>query len=103
MNKTFIIIQREFINRVSKKSFIILTILMPFIMAALILVPLMLSMIKSNDKKDVAVIDLTGKYMTLFKDNESYRFIPTLNMLSEFRSDSTQFDAVIEIAFEAWN
>ena len=97
MNKTFIIIQREFINRVSKKSFIILTILMPFIMAALILVPLMLSMVKSDDKKDIAVVDHTGKYMTLFKDDETYRFIPTLKMLPEFRSDTTQFTAVIEI------
>lgn len=39
MNKTWIIIQREFINRVSKKSFILLTILMPFVFAALILFP----------------------------------------------------------------
>ena len=39
MNKTLIIIQREFINRVSKKSFILLTILMPFVFAALIFVP----------------------------------------------------------------
>lgn len=36
MNKILIIIQREFLNRVSKKSFILLTILMPFIFAALI-------------------------------------------------------------------
>ena len=98
MNKTFIIIQREFMNRVSKKSFIILTILMPFIMAALIVVPLLLSMVKSDERKDVAVVDHTGKYVTLFKDNESYRFIPTLKMLPEFRSDSTSFSAVIEIS-----
>ena len=98
MNKTFIIIQREFVNRVSKKSFIILTILMPFIMAALILVPLMLSMVKSDDRKDIAVVDHTGKYATLFKDNESYRFVPTFKMLPEFRSDSTTFSAVIEIS-----
>ena len=39
MNKTWIIIQREFINRVSKKSFILLTILMPFIFAALFFCP----------------------------------------------------------------
>ena len=36
MNKILIIIQREFLNRVSKKSFILLTILMPFIFAAII-------------------------------------------------------------------
>lgn len=97
MNKTLIIIQREYLNRVSKKSFIILTILMPFIMAALILVPLFLSMVKSDEKKDIAIVDQTGKYMTLFKDNESYRFVPTLQMLPEFLSDSTQFAAVVEI------
>ena len=29
MNKTFIIIKREFLTRIRKKSFIVLTILMP--------------------------------------------------------------------------
>lgn len=43
MNKTLIIIQREFMTRVKKKSFILLTILMPFIFAALIFVPLWLA------------------------------------------------------------
>lgn len=98
MNKIFIIIQREFMNRVSKKSFIILTILMPFIMAALILVPLLLSMVKSDERKDVAVVDHTGKYISLFKDNESYRFIPTLRVIPEFRNDSCGISAVIEIS-----
>ena len=97
MNKTLIIIQREFMNRVSKKSFIILTILMPFIFAALIFVPLWLSMVKSNDQKDIAVIDHTGKYIALFKDDESYRFVPQIEMLEEYKSDTTIFDAVIEI------
>ncbi len=98
MNKIVIIIQREFMNRVSKKSFIILTILMPFIMAALILVPLLLSMVKSDERKDVAVVDHTGKYISLFKDNESYRFIPTLRVIPEFRNDSCGISAVIEIS-----
>lgn len=97
MNKTLIIIQREFMNRVSKKSFIILTILMPFIFAALIFVPLMLSMVKSSEQKDIAVIDHTGKYIALFKDDESYRFVPQVKMLEEYKSDTTAFSAVIEI------
>ena len=97
MNKTLIIIQREFINRVSKKSFILLTILMPFVFAALIFVPLMLSTIKSGEQKQVAVIDHTGKYAKLFKDDESYRFVLTPMMLGEFKSDTTAFAAVIEI------
>lgn len=51
MNKILIIIQREFLNRVSKKSFILLTILMPFIFAALIFVPALLSTVKSDEVK----------------------------------------------------
>lgn len=97
MNKTFIIIQREFMNRVSKKSFIILTILMPFIFAALIFVPLMLSMVKSDEQKNIAVIDHTGKYFPMLKNDESYIFLPEIEMKDEFRSDSTIYSAVIEI------
>ena len=97
MNKTWIIIQREFINRVSKKSFILLTILMPFIFAALIFVPLWLSTVKGGDQKQVAVIDATMKYLPQFKDDESWHFVGVPQMEASFRSDSTQFDAVVEI------
>ncbi len=38
MNKTMLIIRREYLTRVKKKSFILLTLLMPFIFAALIFV-----------------------------------------------------------------
>ena len=76
MNKTFIIIHREFMNRVSKKSFIILTVLMPFIFAALIFVPLMLSMVKRDEQKNIAVIDLPVKYFLIMANDESYLFYP---------------------------
>ena len=97
MNKTFIIIQREFMNRVSKKSFIILTVLMPFIFAALIFVPLMLSMVKSDEQKNIAVIDHTGKYFPMMANDESYLFFPEVEMKDEFRTDTTVYSAVIEI------
>ena len=44
-NKIWIVAQREYATRVKKRSFIILTILMPFLMAAMIFVPLLLSVI----------------------------------------------------------
>lgn len=97
MNKIFIIIQREFLNRVSKKSFIILTILMPFIFAALIFVPLLLSMLKSDEQKEVVVMDRTQKYMGLFKDDDSYRFIPSTGTLASYQGGDKGVDAIIEI------
>ena len=84
-------------NRVSKKSFIILTVLMPFIFAALIFVPLMLSMVKSDEQKNIAVIDHTGKYFPMMANDESYLFFPETEMKDEFRSDTTAYSAVIEI------
>ena len=58
MNKFILVASREFLTRVKKKSFIILTVLMPFIFAALVFVPIWLSSIKDNDQKDVAVSDI---------------------------------------------
>lgn len=63
MSKIWIIIQREFLHRVTKKSFIVLTILMPFIIAATVFVPVWLSMVKSDVPQKVVVIDDTGKYL----------------------------------------
>ena len=54
MNKFILVASREFLTRVKKKSFIILTVLMPFIFAALVFVPIWLSSIKDNDQKNVA-------------------------------------------------
>ena len=39
MNKILLILKREYLTRVQKKSFIILTLLMPVIMAALMFLP----------------------------------------------------------------
>ena len=75
MNKIGLRIKREYLRRVSKKSFLLLTFLTPFLFAALLLVPLWLSTIKGDDAKQIAIIDTTGKYAPLFQDTEEYTFI----------------------------
>ena len=69
MNKFLLIIQREFTIRVKKKSFIILTILMPFIFAALVFVPIWLASIEDDEQKTVALHDATGLNAGEFKDD----------------------------------
>lgn len=96
-NNTLIVIQREFMTRVSKKSFVLLTILMPFIFAALIVVPLWLSTIKDDTQRTVVVVDRTARYLSAFKDDKSYRFVPAPAMLPEHRSDTTDVEAVVSI------
>lgn len=86
MNKIGIIIKREYLRRVSKKSFLVLTLLMPFLIAALFFVPIWLAGIKSDEVKNVAIIDNTGKYASLFQDTESFRFISSDKSLEEYRN-----------------
>ncbi len=57
MNKISVIIQREYLTRVRKKSFIIMTILAPVLMAALILVPTLLVLNEDQEYKKIAVIE----------------------------------------------
>lgn len=97
MNKTLIIIQREFTTRVKKKSFILLTILTPFIFAALIVVPVWLASIKEDQQKTVNVVDKTGHYASLFTDNESYRFVPVPADSTSFYSEDSDVEAVVLI------
>lgn len=74
MNTVGLVIQREYISRVRKKSFIILTLLMPLLMVALSVIPLWLSTLNEGGVKKIAVIDNTGMYAPLLQSTENYEF-----------------------------
>ena len=59
-SKIGIIIRREFMERVTKKSFIITTLLMPVIMLALMTVPALIAMFSEGDNRNVLVVDESG-------------------------------------------
>ena len=103
-NKTWIIIQREFNVRIKKKSFILLTILMPFLMAALVFVPAFLAQVSSDDVQRVAIVDLTGKYAPSFQKTEKLQF-DILNetrsmeeLHKEFQEENNPYNAVVYIS-----
>lgn len=88
MNKIGLIIKREYLRRVSKKSFILLTLLTPFLFAALVFVPLWLSTIKGDEVRNIAIIDTTGKYAQQFENNESFHFVHSDKTLDDYRRNS---------------
>ncbi|MDR1202681.1 MAG: ABC transporter permease [Tannerellaceae bacterium] len=90
MNKIGIIIRREYLRRVSKKSFLLVTFLMPFMIAALAFVPLWLSSIRSDEVKTVAIMDTTGKYASLFEDTGNFRFINSDKSLDDYRNSENK-------------
>lgn len=57
MNKILVIVQREYLTRVRKKSFIIMTILAPVLMASLIIIPSLLMTNQDKEHKRIAVIE----------------------------------------------
>lgn len=87
MSKIGLIIRREYLHRVRKKSFILLTLLMPFLVAAMVFVPLWLSTIRGNEIRQVSVIDTTGKYAPLFEDRDNYHFIKSGKTLDDYRNN----------------
>ena len=73
MNKIGLIIQREYLSRVKKKSFLIMTILAPILFAGLMIVPGYMATMGDKEDKIIAVIDETnildgairnGEYLT---------------------------------------
>lgn len=74
MNTLKLIVEREYANRVRKKSFILMTILMPFLFVALALLPMWLANLKDSGTKKIAVVDYTGIYASEFQSNKEYNF-----------------------------
>lgn len=73
MKKIWLIIQREYLTRVRKRSFIVMTILGPLLMAGLVIVPMYLAT-RNNEMKRVAVLDETGIFFEKFKDSDDLKF-----------------------------
>jgi ABC-2 type transport system permease protein len=70
MNKMFAVMKREYLQAVRRKSFIIMTLLLPFLMAGLMILPGLL-MAKGMGIKRIAVLDGTGKLAAAYaKPNE---------------------------------
>ncbi|MBR6930267.1 MAG: ABC transporter permease [Bacteroidales bacterium] len=75
MNKIGLIIKREYLTRVRKRSFLILTFLGPILMAAIYIIPIMLALNSSNEKMRVAVVDESRWFEDRFVDNKEHTFV----------------------------
>ena len=62
MNKSLIILKREYLTRIRKKSFIIMTFLFPVLMVSIMAVPTWLMSRESTDERIIAVFDESGLF-----------------------------------------
>lgn len=76
MNKISVIIKREYFTRVRKKSFIIMTILAPVLMASIIIIPMVLMMNQEGEHKKIAVIeDNSDLFKGVLKNSKDAEFV----------------------------
>jgi len=75
MNKTAIIIRREYLTRVRKKSFLIMTFLTPFLMALLFIIPALVMTNEDKEFKKIAVIeDGSDLFVNVIPDTRDTEF-----------------------------
>jgi len=77
MNKLGLIIAREYMSIVGRKSFILLTLGMPLLFIIIMAVPIGLAYLndKGSDTQKIAVIDETGRYAAALKSDDMYNFV----------------------------
>ena len=74
MNKISLILKREYLTRVRKKSFIIMTILGPLLFAGMMVIPGWLASLEDKEEKKLAVIDYTGLYTDKIQNSDLLKF-----------------------------
>ncbi len=73
--KLGIIIQREYLNKVKKKSFLLITFLAPVLFAAIAILPSIIMMGTKEEAKKVGVVDRSGIVLPYLEDNDVTHYI----------------------------
>jgi len=73
--KLGIIIQREYLNKVKKKSFLLITFLAPVFFAAIAILPTIIMMGTKEEAKKVGVVDRSGIVLSFLEDNDVTHYI----------------------------
>jgi len=78
MNKIILIFKREYLTRVKKKSFLILTLLMPLLFGGIMFLPGYLATRENTEEQKIAVLDRSALFLGQLEDSKSakFHFIP---------------------------
>ena len=96
-SKIGLIIRREYFERVSKKSFIFTTILMPLFMIGVMIAPALFSIFNTSELKRIAVIDDSGIVAPALKNNEEVEFISISDPIEAAKANDS-IDGILTIS-----
>jgi ABC-2 type transport system permease protein len=94
MNKIKLIIAREYLTRVKKKSFIIMTILGPVLFALLTLMPILIQKFSEKETCSILIIDEAPQvFTTRLASTKEIRFINDSISVKEAKLNLEKYDA----------
>ena len=99
-NKTLLIISREYLTRIQKKSFIIITILMPVLLVAMIVLPVVLVQVSESKKfSKILVVDESEIFINNFTDDSHYSFSYRSGDIEQIKKEAFEqdYDVVLQI------
>ena len=104
MSKAFAVFRREYLEVVRKKSFIIMTLLFPFLMGGVMVIPAMLAM-RGIESKRVVIVDGTGRLRQAFAEKQGGQPtdeppIPDLGQNKAKKQPTSQVASALEIKTE---
>ncbi|HMW33259.1 MAG TPA: ABC transporter permease [bacterium] len=99
MRKIGLVLKREYISRVTKRSFLITTLVVPFLM---LLLPVTIFLIaRNNDAERIAVRDESGLYIQKLQDSRLVQFfyesMPLDSLKRVYRDTKYNYDGVLYI------
>lgn len=99
MNKLGLIIRREYMTRVTKRSFILATLLTPLAFAIFFAVIALIFSYESDDTKKIAVIDEANILNKVIKDEKNLYFKFVNEDLESFKEsfDKKEYDGILQI------
>ena len=74
LSKIGVVIKREYLNRVKKKSFLVTTFVVPILLAALTIIPVLIMMNSKDKTKTIAVVDRSGIALPYLNDTATLNF-----------------------------
>lgn len=94
MNKTLLIISREYLSRVKKKSFLLMTFLVPLLIIGMYALVFALSMNGGDNIPTVQIVDESGEFGKKLEDKKSVQFQLLSGSLEEAKKKVVASDDV---------
>ncbi len=100
MSKWWLVLKREYLFRVKKKSFLLMTLIMPVLFASFIILPVYIMDKTSHKTYKVAVIDNSGKISFNESEDVDFEFVKAKSiedLKPELEASQKPYDAVLVV------